>query len=140
MKPRIVLSLEQALSLPYATLRFAQLGWRVIRVEAVGGEGPLRCSARGRAAELASLTAFAALRQLRRVSSRCALRAPTSCLRFSPPLNRPARVPPAALQTLADCAHATAVSAKGRAGRPWSEFWRRGAQGSRPARAARHVN
>ena len=39
MKPRIVLSLEQALSLPYATLRFAQLGWRVIRVEAVGGEG-----------------------------------------------------------------------------------------------------
>ncbi|HEX7383569.1 MAG TPA: CoA transferase [Burkholderiaceae bacterium] len=39
MKPRIVLSPEQALSLPYATLRFAQLGWRVIRVEAVGGEG-----------------------------------------------------------------------------------------------------
>jgi itaconate CoA-transferase len=39
MKRRTVLSLEQALSLPYATLRFAQLGWRVIRVEAVGGEG-----------------------------------------------------------------------------------------------------
>ncbi|MBE7418814.1 MAG: CoA transferase [Ideonella sp.] len=35
-----VLSLEQALSLPYATLRFAQLGWRVIRVEATpGGDG-----------------------------------------------------------------------------------------------------
>jgi crotonobetainyl-CoA:carnitine CoA-transferase CaiB-like acyl-CoA transferase len=34
MKRRTVLSLEQALSLPYATLRFAQLGWRVIRVEA----------------------------------------------------------------------------------------------------------
>ncbi len=34
MKPRTVLSLEQALSLPYATLRFAQLGWRVIRIEA----------------------------------------------------------------------------------------------------------
>ncbi|HYG90051.1 MAG TPA: CoA transferase [Azospirillum sp.] len=33
-KRRTVLSLEQALSLPYATLRFAQLGWRVIRVEA----------------------------------------------------------------------------------------------------------
>jgi crotonobetainyl-CoA:carnitine CoA-transferase CaiB-like acyl-CoA transferase len=30
----IVLSLEQALSLPYATQRFVQLGWRVIRVEA----------------------------------------------------------------------------------------------------------
>lgn len=39
MNPRTVLSLEQALSLPYATLRFAQLGWRVIRIEAVGGAG-----------------------------------------------------------------------------------------------------
>ena len=35
MKPRTVLSMEQALSMPSATLRFAQLGWRVIRVEAV---------------------------------------------------------------------------------------------------------
>ncbi|MEZ5785205.1 MAG: CoA transferase [Xanthobacteraceae bacterium] len=34
MKARTVLSLEQALSLPSATLRFAQLGWRVIRIEA----------------------------------------------------------------------------------------------------------
>ena len=33
MKPRTVLSMEQALSLPSATLRFAQLGWRVIRIE-----------------------------------------------------------------------------------------------------------
>jgi len=33
LKRRTVLSLEQALSLPYATLRFAQLGWRVIRIE-----------------------------------------------------------------------------------------------------------
>ncbi len=40
MRPRTVLSLEQALSLPYATLRFAQLGWRVIRIEATpSGEG-----------------------------------------------------------------------------------------------------
>lgn len=40
MKPRTVLSLEQALSLPYATLRFAQLGWRVIRIEATpSGDG-----------------------------------------------------------------------------------------------------
>jgi crotonobetainyl-CoA:carnitine CoA-transferase CaiB-like acyl-CoA transferase len=31
--------MEQALSMPYATLRFAQLGWRVIKVEAVGGGG-----------------------------------------------------------------------------------------------------
>jgi len=28
-----VLSVEQALAMPYATLRFVQLGWRVIRVE-----------------------------------------------------------------------------------------------------------
>ncbi|MBT3916705.1 MAG: CoA transferase [Rhodospirillaceae bacterium] len=35
MRPRTVLSMEQALSMPSATLRFAQLGWRVIRVEAV---------------------------------------------------------------------------------------------------------
>lgn len=34
MKRRTVLSLEQALAMPYATLRFAQLGWRVIRIEA----------------------------------------------------------------------------------------------------------
>ncbi|MCP5089052.1 MAG: CoA transferase [Rhodobacteraceae bacterium] len=34
MKRRTVISLEQALSMPYATLRFAQLGWRVIRIEA----------------------------------------------------------------------------------------------------------
>jgi crotonobetainyl-CoA:carnitine CoA-transferase CaiB-like acyl-CoA transferase len=33
LKRRTILSLEQALSLPYATLRFAQLGWRVIRIE-----------------------------------------------------------------------------------------------------------
>jgi len=30
----IVLSVEQALSMPYATLRFVHLGWRVIRIEA----------------------------------------------------------------------------------------------------------
>jgi len=34
VKQRTVLSLEQALSMPYATLRFAQLGWRVIKIEA----------------------------------------------------------------------------------------------------------
>jgi crotonobetainyl-CoA:carnitine CoA-transferase CaiB-like acyl-CoA transferase len=40
VKKRTVLSLEQALSMPYATLRFAQLGWRVIRIEALGaGKG-----------------------------------------------------------------------------------------------------
>ena len=40
MKRRTVLSLEQALSMPYATLRFVQLGWRVIRIEALGaGKG-----------------------------------------------------------------------------------------------------
>ncbi len=38
---RTVLSMEQALSLPYATLRFAQLGWRVIRIESTPGAGGL---------------------------------------------------------------------------------------------------
>ncbi len=33
MRRRTVLSMEQALSLPSATLRFAQRGWRVIRIE-----------------------------------------------------------------------------------------------------------
>ncbi len=33
LKPQVVLSLEQALTLTHATLRFAHLGWRVIRVE-----------------------------------------------------------------------------------------------------------
>jgi len=41
MRARTVLSLEQALSLPYATLRFAQLGWRVIRIEATPAGGGL---------------------------------------------------------------------------------------------------
>ena len=41
MKRRTVLSLEQALSLPSATLRFAQLGWRVIRIEATPQKGGL---------------------------------------------------------------------------------------------------
>ena len=35
----IVLSLEQALSLPSATLRFVHLGWRVIRIEATPTPG-----------------------------------------------------------------------------------------------------
>lgn len=34
MRPRTVLTMEQALSMTYATLRFVQLGWRVIRLEA----------------------------------------------------------------------------------------------------------
>ena len=38
MKRRTVISMEQALSLTYATLRFVQLGWRVIRLEAVTGD------------------------------------------------------------------------------------------------------
>ena len=33
LKPRTVLSMEQALSMSYATLRLAHLGWRVIRIE-----------------------------------------------------------------------------------------------------------
>lgn len=36
MRKRVLLSLEQALTLPYATQRFVQMGWRVIRVEPAG--------------------------------------------------------------------------------------------------------
>ncbi len=38
-KKKTILALEQALTLPYATERFAQLGWRVIRIESPGGPG-----------------------------------------------------------------------------------------------------
>lgn len=41
MKRQTVLSLEQALSLPSATLRFVHLGWRVIRIESASGQGPM---------------------------------------------------------------------------------------------------
>ncbi len=41
MKRRTVISMEQALSLTYATLRFVQLGWRVIRLEATPGPSGL---------------------------------------------------------------------------------------------------
>jgi crotonobetainyl-CoA:carnitine CoA-transferase CaiB-like acyl-CoA transferase len=41
VRRRTVLSLEQALSLSYATMRFVQLGWRVIRIEATPGRGGL---------------------------------------------------------------------------------------------------
>jgi crotonobetainyl-CoA:carnitine CoA-transferase CaiB-like acyl-CoA transferase len=41
LKRRTVLSLEQALSLSYATMRFVQLGWRVIRLEATPGKAGL---------------------------------------------------------------------------------------------------
>jgi itaconate CoA-transferase len=33
LKPQVVLSLEQALTMTYATLRFVHLGWRVIKLE-----------------------------------------------------------------------------------------------------------
>lgn len=36
---KTILSLEQALTLPYATERFVQLGWRVIRLESPGKPG-----------------------------------------------------------------------------------------------------
>lgn len=37
--PPVVLSVEQALALPYGTLRFVHLGWRVIRIEATPRPG-----------------------------------------------------------------------------------------------------
>ena len=39
MKPQVVLSVEQALTMTYATLRFVHLGWRVIKIEPTPVEG-----------------------------------------------------------------------------------------------------
>ncbi|TAL69973.1 MAG: CoA transferase [Bacteroidetes bacterium] len=39
MEAKTVLSLEQALALPYTTQRFVHLGWRVIRLESTAGGG-----------------------------------------------------------------------------------------------------
>lgn len=39
---KTIVSLEQALTLPYATQRFVQLGWRVVRVENTRGKGDRR--------------------------------------------------------------------------------------------------
>ncbi|UCG53181.1 MAG: CoA transferase, partial [Candidatus Latescibacterota bacterium] len=39
---KTILSLEQALTLPYATQRFVQVGWRVIRVETTRGKGDIK--------------------------------------------------------------------------------------------------
>ena len=50
---------------------------------------PLRCSVRGRAAELASFASLTALKLPRQASLRSALRAPTSNLRSSPPQKSP---------------------------------------------------
>ena len=50
---------------------------------------PLRCSARGRVAELTAFAALSAFGQLRRVSLRSALRAPTPGLCFSSPQKSP---------------------------------------------------
>ena len=50
---------------------------------------PLRCSAWGRAAQLATFAALTALGQVRRVSPRSALRAPTPVLCSSPPHKSP---------------------------------------------------
>ena len=107
----------------------------------------LPCAARrhGPGAQLAARASLAALRQARRVRARSALRA-----RAAPPVLlgaaiRCARRPTTALQsTVASLVRAWPPAntrrrcwAKGRAGRPRSEFWRRGAQASRPARAQR---
>ncbi len=42
IEKKTILALEQALTLPYATERFAQLGWRVIRIETAGKPGQKR--------------------------------------------------------------------------------------------------
>jgi hypothetical protein len=70
-----------------------------LRLRRPAARGALRYSPWGRAAELASLTAFVALKQLRRVRSRSARdRAPTPGLRSSPSQTQPATGRPHALR------------------------------------------
>ena len=108
---------------------------------AVGLAGRLRCDARHEVAPHNSLRALRALRSDKCGESvhdarACGTRRPRPCA-SQPPLNRPARVPPAARAAVVPfLAHATAVFAKGRVGRPTREFWRRGAKGSRQARVS----
>ncbi len=79
---------------------WAGVRWRA--TAAVGAKGAptaLRCSGFGRAAKLASLTAFVALGQSQRVSLRSArVRAPTETLCSSPPHRRASAHPPTALR------------------------------------------
>jgi hypothetical protein len=71
----------------------------VLRMRRPAARGALRCSPWGRAAKLASLTAFVALEQLRRVSLRSArVRAPTPGLCSSPSQTQPATGRPQALR------------------------------------------
>ncbi len=70
-----------------------------LRLQRPAARGALRYSPWGRAAKLASLTAFVALRQLRRVSSRSArVRTPTPGLRSSPSHTQPATGRPHSLR------------------------------------------
>ena len=58
MKLPTVVALEQALALPYATLRMAQLGWRVIRVESPASD-PNRRIGKSSAVPTAAPTSWA---------------------------------------------------------------------------------
>ncbi len=78
---------------------------------------PLRCSAWGRAAQLATFAGLTALGQVRRVSPRCALRAPTPASSPRRPTNRPCRVPPAAKSNCVVFECEDHCSAKSRPGR-----------------------
>jgi hypothetical protein len=70
-----------------------------LRMRRPAAQGSLRYSPWGRAAKLAALTAFVALKQLRRVRSRSArLRAPTPGLRSSPSQTQPRTGRPHALR------------------------------------------
>jgi hypothetical protein len=72
-------------------------GGAPLRRSALLAPTALRCSGFGRAAKLASLTAFVAPEQLRRVSLRSArIRAPTETLRSSPPHRHATAHPPTA--------------------------------------------
>jgi hypothetical protein len=110
MKPARLSTFAVGSLCEFANVRKSALAWSVreqglepagagLRMRRPAARGALRCSPWGRAAKLASLTAFVALRQLRRVSSRSArVRTPTPGLRSSPSQTQPGTGRPQALR------------------------------------------
>jgi hypothetical protein len=90
-----------------------------LRLRRPAARGPLRYSGFGRAAELASFTAFTPLRHLPRVSSRSArVRAPTEALRSSPSHTQPGTGQPRALQAT-DSGWVSVKASRGHRARDW---------------------
>jgi hypothetical protein len=106
-------------------------------------EGALRCSALWAVAQLASFAALTALKQVRRVRSRSALRARPQDLRSSAAHSRPGTAPPSGLQAVVagGAWNTNPVTCKG-AGGVWAQRRARSreAQACWPRAPARFVN